>query len=242
VISVSEVEEIIYEDGTWEKFDKPRTETEPEETEEPSRPGPPRPTVKKNDDPILQSGFFFEGILGAAFRQGRYIEYNSYYDQFGNWITTEVEQERTDTYMSLNIRLGSKWYFGASDKWRPGLQVNYFRFGILIDPNAFESLIIGPKNFTICNVGMANAFKFNENIGMEVNVNGGYNLEMYPDDGTVTHGIAANGDVKFRFRRLAVGIDYTRIFGFSVDNFGGGSTTDRAANYHIVGLSIGAKF
>lgn len=249
-IAISEVDEIIYEDGTWEKFDKPRTEPDRTEREEPSRPEPPHPNVRKNEDPILQSGFFFEGILGTAFREGYYTVDNGYWDNYGNWVTSVTEYRTNDVYASLNIRLGTKWYFGSGSKWRPGLQVNFFRFGILLGGSSsgsvldpLESLVAGPKNFTICNVGMSNAFKFNDVIGMEVNVNGGYNLEMFPYDGIITHGVAANGEVKFRYRRFGVGLDYTRIFGISVDPaFGSAYGSTRPSSTHVLGVSIGLKF
>lgn len=243
-IAISEVEEIIYEDGTWEKFDKPRAETETEEEGEPSRPMPTRPDPRKNQDPILQSGFFLEGIIGPTIRHSTNVEEIGFWDANGNYVPQYVTTKTNDIYASINFRIGTKWYFGAGEKWRPGLQVNFFRFGLLINNDPLESVFLGPKNFTICNVGMSNALKFNENIGMELNANGGYNLELYPDEGTLAHGIAANAEVKFRYRRFGVGIDYTHIFGISVDpGFGGTySPNDRPASYETIGVSVGVKF
>lgn len=232
-IEISEVNEIIYNDGTWEKFDgakKPDAEDPKEEPRTDER------TERKKPDLIMKNGFFLEGILGAGVRQSYQdvyipnIDPNTGFDLGGQ----NVLMRRNDVYPSISLRIGSKFYFGAREKWRPGVQATWLRLGIYIDPEdvAF-SVIAGPKTFSIANVGMTNVFKFNDKIGMEANLTAGYNMDLYLDEGEFNSGIATTIEAKFRYNRLAVGLDYMRIFGIS---------GIQPSDYHVIGVSIGAKF
>ena len=233
-IEISEVKEIIYDDGTWEKFDENRKPDSEDPKEEPTA---EERAPREQPDLIMKNGFFLEGVLGAALRESFYEQYVPNIDPVTGYDLggTSVYQSRNDIYPAINLRIGSKFYFGAREKWRPGVQATWLRLGIYIDPDdPLFSVVAGPKTFSICNVGMTNVFKFTDRIGMEANVTGGYNMEVYPDDGTFTSGIATTAEVKFRYNRLAVGLDYMRVFGISGPLY--------PANYHVFGLSIGAKF
>lgn len=233
-IAISEVKEIIYNDGTWEKFDgdqKPATEEPKEETITEDRP------TREKPDLIMKSGFFLEGILGAGIRQSYFEQYIPNFDPVTGFDLggTTVIQNRSDVYPAINLRIGSKFYFGAREKWRPGVQATWLRLGIYIDPeDPMFSLVAGPKTFSVANVGMTNVFKFTDKIGMEANLTAGYNMDIFPDEGEFTSGIATTLEAKFRYNRLAVGLDYMRIFGIS--------GAIQPADYHVFGVSIGAKF
>lgn len=248
-ISITQVDEIIYDNGTWEKFDKPREYKEVESKPMES----PREKEKPNKDPLMSNGFFIDGILGAGIRNNTYfqeiytpnIDPNTGFDLGG---TTSIQETKvSDPHFMISVRLGSKWYFGGGESWRPGLQVNWFRFATYVGGESIEDgpligIIGGPKTFSICNVGYANVFKFSEEIGLEANITGGYNLEMYPYDGILTHGVSTGIEAKFRLRKLAIGIDYMHIFGIDNDNniFSGGGP--RPADFNNIGISIGTKF
>lgn len=250
-IEIREVKEIIYNDGTWEKFDE-ETTPKTEEKESPMRP-PSRDDSRNDQDKedLFKNGIFLDGVLGVGLRNYSYLEQiytpnidpNTGYDLGGT--TTEQETRYSETNFMLSIRLGSKWYFGQGEKWRPGLQVTWFRFGTYIGGEAADdgpliAVIGGPKTFSICNVGYANIFKFTDQMGLEANVTGGYNLEMYPYDGILTHGVSATVEAKFRFKKLAVGIDYMHIFG--IENETTYNNSVRPASFNNIGISIGGKF
>ena len=225
-IAINDVQEIIYENGTWEKFEK---------TEQTSgyQPVTTDPTpIREPKDKILGNGLFIEGMLGMnTITQFGYTNY--YYDEFGNYIQSSGVQK--DNYASLSIRMGSKWYFGSNEKWRPGIQLTYFKLGLYINPNANGSYGIGRNSMSLANVGFANAFKFNDKIGMEANANVGFSLINFlpPWNYDPAPGINYGAEVKFRFKALAVGLDYSRM--------DARQTNDRIS-MNIYSITIGAKF
>jgi hypothetical protein len=237
VIEISKVKEIIYEDGQFEKFDTPK----PAETVEttPAQPQPvreiPLPTPEEDlrstlrRDRIMKSGLTVEGIFGAASTSSE-VEEQVFigYDQFGYPIYQYATSLERTTYVSLNVKLANKWYFNQSDKWRTGLQVNWLRFGINIDPdNIFESLFLGPKILAPLNVGWTNVVRLSENLGIEANITGGAILNIdFLEDG-FTEGYAINPEVKLRFKKLSFGFDYMY---YNVDR-----------PWHTMGVTIGAK-
>lgn len=197
-IEIAQVSEIIYDDGQFEKFDKPApkpvpTEQKPVKTEEPEK------------DYLLDHGFGIDLLLG-------YSAYNRY-TEINNIQVPSLMQN-----MAIGFRMSSKWYFGAGERWRPGLMANWFRLGIHIDPEDMVSLFIGPKTLSPLNVGMTNVFKINENMGFEANIASGYNFEINLDYGYIYSGITLNPEVKFRYKKLAVGLDYMRIFEEAIDH------------------------
>lgn len=229
ILQTYEISEIIYEDGQFEKFDvKP-----PVNGTVTTRPTPaPRKEVAPKD-PYFSNGFFFEGLIGISQvkRENFYGYYE--YDQWGNPIYTP--QTTSLNNLALSLRFGNKWYFGQREKWRQGVQMTWMRMGIHIDPENAESIIIGPKTFTFCNVGITNVFKFNENVGLEANISGGLNLDIDIEYGNASIGLAFGPEVKLRLKKLAIGLDYMHIEGLSDTQF----TPNR---WNILSLSVGGKF
>lgn len=227
-IEIINVKEIRYEDGEVESFEGQVEEIEEEVIREPA------PKVElilfEPKDHLLTSGFFFNALLGYG-GNTRYDEY--YYDPYYYPINNVGYQEYTTHNITMNLVIGNKWYFGSSEKWRPGLQVNWGRIGINLDPDNPESIIIGAKNISPVNVGMCNIFKFSEKTGLELNFTTGFNLEVNPDYGRTTPGLAISPEVKFRYNMLAIGIDYSRIQTFGNDF--------ELSNWNIVGLTVGIK-
>ena len=189
---------------------------------------------KEKKDHITNNGLFIEGMLGmnSIYKADVYNGY--YYDEFGNYVA-QTNSSR-ENYTSLSIRLGSKWYFGSSEKWRPGIQLTYFKLGLYLNPNANNSSGIGRNSLSLANVGFANAFKFNEKMGMEANANVGLTVMNFlpPWNYTPAGGINYGVEVKFRYKALAVGLDYSRMEA----NF----NTSRYTTMDVISLSIGAKF
>jgi hypothetical protein len=237
-IPVYDVKEIIYEDGTWDTFEQ----ESPKET--PKNETVLREPRAKAKDPLFDSGTFLDLILGYA----RTTEENIC-SQCGPFdpITgpTDLYFVSPRNYFTLNIKLGHKFYIGSKDKmWRPGIQANWMRLGINVDFNDPSTIITGPKNLSLANVGMANVFKFTDDIGLELNFTTGFNFDIDINNGGIlTYGIGFAPELKFRYKSLAVGLDYLRIQGFALSANNGyvfDNYTNR--NWNIVGLSVGAKF
>lgn len=226
-IAKNDVEEIIYSDGSWEKFEKNETTTT--QTDEPSR--PTRPTREKKDY-IVDNGFFIEGMIGMNSIYQKNNNYSYYYDEFGNYIEESVSSRYN--YASLSLRLGNKWYFGSNEKWRPGIQATYLKLGLYVNPDAYAP---GRNSISLGNVGFANAFKLKENIGLEANANVGLTLmNILPpwSYNTPAAGINYGVEVKFRYKALAVGLDYSRMEA----NF----NLPRYTSMDVISVTIGAKF
>ena len=237
-IPIYDVKEIIYEDGTWDTFEQER----PKETPK-NETGLREPRAKAKD-PLFDSGTFLDLILGYA----RTTEENTCHNcgVFDPITGTNPHLYFVSpiNFFTLNIKLGNKFYLGSKDKmWRPGIQANWMRLGINVDFNDPISIIFGTKNLSLANVGMANVFKFTDDIGLELNFTTGFNFDIDLNNGILTYGLGFSPELKFRYKNLAVGIDYLRIQGFalSADN---GDAFDNYTNrnWNIVGLSVGAKF
>lgn len=252
VIEISKVKEIIYEDGQFEKFDTPKpAETVQSQTPKPVIKETPPPTPEEDlrsslrDDQLMKNGFTIEGIFGAA-STSRYSQEQQLigYDEFGNAIYQYINSQSPITYVSLNLKLSNKWYFNQSNQWRSGLQVNWLRLGINIDPdNIFESLFLGPKILAPLNIGWTNVFRLNDNMGIEANITGGAAMvvDLY-DGGEFAEGFTINPELKFRFNKLSVGLDYL----FFRDNYQfynqyNNQIITKNRIWNTFGVTIGAK-
>ena len=240
IISKSKLTEIVYEDGQFDDFSKIGNEQAPKST-----PTKVQEPVKNREAEVpfyFKSGIFFDGSIG--FGQNSYSLPNyPYYDEYGNFIYSEPTIQRTN-YFSIGFRLGSRWYFGKNENWRPGIQVNWVRLGVHIDPNYVESIIVGPKNISFCNIGMANVIRLNERMGLEINATNGLYLGIDPDSGFVGMGYTVTPEVKLRINRFAVGVDYqfnTADDTPSYNTYPNNSYRHRN-QWHMVSLSAGLKF
>lgn len=221
-IEITEVDEIIYNDGTWDKFNRNEAALPEEEETKPVR------ESKYLKDPIHTHGFALDILIGAAITSEVDYLYDSYTNDY-------YYSKSPITYYSFGMRISSKWYFGGGEVWRPGLQANWLRFMAHMDPNDFMfSLLVGSKTITPINVGMANVFKFSENMGLEANITGGLNVDFEIDKGQMNEGFAISPEVKFRLKNLAVGLDYMHIQRIN--------TIHTNRNWDIITVSVGVKF
>ena len=220
-VAISEVKEIIYEDGTWDNFEH-RTTTVIVEIPEIVLP------EGKKKDAFHSPGIFLDLMLGYSQRQFK-SQYSIYV-----YNPNQAQYQYTN-YITLSLRFGNKWYIGKREKWRPGIQANWFRLGINLDPQDIGySIFAGPKNLSIANVGMCNVFKFSDKIGLEANFTTGINAEFDLNYGSLIPGIAISPEVKFRYKNLAIGLNYTRIQAIDAIH--------ALSNWDILDLSVGFKF
>lgn len=229
-LQVTSVSEIIYEDGQFEKFELKPLEPVKEESKQPVEED--NSFQKEKEDPIFKNGFFLDAMVGYGFYDR--TSYKYFYDPYTGYESSALVSEKVDN-LAISFRIGSKWYLGEREKWRPGIQVKWIRLGFYIEPDNPESIIIGPKTFSIANVGMVNAFKLSEKSAVEANFTVGPNIELDLDYGHLFMGLVFNPEVKFRYNNLAVGLDYTYIF----ERFG---TNTYARNWNILSMSLGFQF
>lgn len=228
-IAISEVNEIIYEDGQWDKFDEKVVVAREEEVIE-------EYTPRKPKDHILGNGLFLDGMICYAIGTQQQENYSGgYYDSFGNYIPGATIISTVDrNYIGLNVRLGHKWYFGSSGKWRPGIQATWARIGVFFAPDITD---YNPKfTLSLLNAGFANAFKFNNDNGLEANANVGFTMNSIPLPGlgnTPDIGIIYGAELKYRHKAFAVGLDFSRI------NLNLGDAYRSSMN--VIALTVGFK-
>ena len=219
VIEISEVMDIIYENGTSEKFDlKPVTiPTKPTSVKE--------RIAEPEKDHIHGNGFFIEGMFGFSSTTTTVNPYSP---------GGSYSYEQSLAEASIQMRLGSKWYFGSIEKkWRPGVQLTFLRIAIYHNFGFPGSYSLSPFN-----LGFANVFKFSEKTGLEINANFGFNVMNFVppvpggySDWSGDGGIIYGAEVKYRYKSFAVGLDYSRI-----------NTFDNGSKRNLVSLSVGRKF
>lgn len=181
------------------------------------------------DSKILKNGFGVETFIGTAT-----TDYSS--GNFGG-----------------GVKLANYWYFGGSGAWKPGLKSTWFRGATYFGDDVLT------LQGSVLNVGFANAFDFGNNIGLEVNLNVGYNVvigifDAYDDDYIGGYdedfaggGILFNPEIKFRYHVLAIGLDFafTNVTEFDDQEHYNGFYYEyytRDTAFSSVNLTIGAKF
>jgi hypothetical protein len=222
-----EVSEIIYQNGDSEKFDVPVPITKPTQGRNETI-KPPKP-VK---DPVLQRGFFIEGLFGISELSRTETYYNYIYP--GD-VYQEYSYLQRDTYFSIGMRIGNKWYFGKNEKWRLGFQASWLRFDVHIG-NGIEDLIMGPRTISIANIGMCNVIKFSDKLAMEANFLIGPAMYINADNGYAVQGYSFSIDSKIRLNTFSLGLDY---------QYGGLQSNvnyNRNLQSHILSVTVGRKF
>lgn len=150
-----------------------------------------------------------------------------------------------ETGIGLAYGLGNKWYFGSSESHQMGFQARWIRVGIYVMGD--EPLI----HLAPVNVGFINLFKFSESSGMETNLNIGYSLFLNADDEALGGGFTFNPEIKYRFKKLSIGMDYL-LSSYSYEEqiqtstyieydpfFGTGGYYDYDYQYRTVSTSVG---
>lgn len=188
-----------------------------------------QPNLLTND--VLKSGFFIEGLTNGIVTR---LPSFGYYKSYG--------RARSDRGAGLGFRMGSRFYFGNSTKYRPGMNLNYLRFQMFLTQKTFL------MSFAPIGLGFANLINFNDEMGLEVNFNVMINF-LFPftrkdyrvgyfgdgDNADAYWGLIFGPTVKFRYKILAVGLDmgYSPLINLDEDSGPG--------NYTYFGVCIGVK-
>lgn len=185
-MSLSEIDKIIYEDGTEEEINEEEIEKKRKKREE------SREHVTGDMEHLLTAGFFID-IMPC-------------------YLTTKYPSGLKNRYGGINIRLGNKWYFGSSTRFRTGIEATWARFGLFInDITDFGDIsAISEGYFSALNIGWANIFTFNEVSGIELNADVGPVIEAFPLGSAQDLALIYGFNAKYRYIRLAVGLDYSR--------------------------------
>lgn len=188
-----------------------------------------KPNLLTND--VLKSGFFIEGLTNGIVTR---LPSFGYYKGYG--------RARSDRGAGIGFRMGSRFYFGSSTKYRPGMNLNYLRFQMFLTRKTFL------MSFAPIGLGFANLINFNDEMGLEVNFNVMLNFLFpftrkdyrngYVGDGgnaDAYWGLIFGPTVKFRYKVLAVGLDmgYSPLINLDEDSGPG--------NYTYFGVCIGVK-
>ena len=211
-VPIADVKEILYEDGTKDVFTLEKSKNQNDNKRD----------VNESNN-IFNSGIFLDLQIGYAANQRD----GHYYNSNGQLESLSPE------YLMLTLQFGNKWFFGKNEKWRPGIQATWIRYGISIKPDEFSTFIGGAKNLRITNIGMCNVFKFSENMGLELNFTAGLNVEVDFNYGYFGGGIAFTPEFKYRYKKMVVGLNYNRIQ--SVE-------PNQSSDWDIFSVSVGAKF
>jgi len=196
-------------------------------------------------------------LLGANAQEdsveSKLIKNGFYVETFAGIASTDFNDGDT----GFGLKLGNIWYFGESDFWRPGFKTVWFRGAAYFGDNG--STVQG----SILNVGFANIVEFKPNLGLEANINFGYNV-LYAENNYIGGhdftggGVMINPEIKFRYNILAIGIDFvfSNVTDYRDENYynhGNSNQTAPLPYYYndgnkpktgltAINLTIGAKF
>lgn len=243
-ISMAMVSEIVYKDGTKEIFTNTGTPGKTEVVVKSNKPSTPEPgTINTSNETIIihRRGPDLrvlpgERVPGGSFTKDHFFSNGVYLDAMigfagtSKWPGYDYSGTSTSTYtrysnVTFGVRFGSKFYFGANEKRRFGVNVAWLNLTALLNDSNRGDVLFAPVNF-----GLASVFKLGDHTAVEVNTTTGMAVSTLFDD---VVGIKYGADVKFRYDSFAVGLDMSRtstIFG----------TQSEYGN--LLALSAGFKF
>lgn len=173
-----------------------------------------------NDHKIFKNGFFFDALVQG----GAYETNDLYYGDFHRYAVAR-----------LGLRFGNKWYFGKGDRYRPGLTATWAKASVVY---ILEDVYYNypSYNFSLVNLGFSNAFRFDQYSGLELNINTGFNLTSDVETNDLYPGFLVNANLKYRYKKIAVGLDASYIYGNSFEY------PELYIESVFVGATLGLKF
>lgn len=182
-IKTSKVSKILYEDGNIEHFSRKNHKVYTATNEDILK------YFNAKENPYsFKSGLFIGGSIGNS--------------------TFNLNVPKSEQYVALIFHLGSNWYFGQNQKWRPGIQLIWVRYGINFNTEDLKDVLYSPKTFSLCNIGMANDVKLRKNVNLEINASTGLCWKIDRDLMGFSPGISIIPEIKLRFKNFSFGADY----------------------------------
>ncbi len=152
-------------------------------------------TLAQTENSYVKKGLFVDALIGGS-------SLSSHYNGGRDAISM----------FSFNARVGSKWYFGETSKFNSGIQLTWARLGFnvaSVNNNYYYRQTVGVFNFIPLNVGYTSYLAFNDNMGLETNINVGPGFTF--NKNFVLIGVHANPEIKFRYKNLAAGFDFSLL-------------------------------
>ncbi len=234
-LEIREKLEVAIKDKDYKKAAQLREELNdlektPSASESTSAPRP-TPSKKKNENVVFYADFTVAGMNMYSYD---YTTYTEMYDENGYFIGSSTNTERRrDLMYGLNIKIGSKFYFGPGEKkFRVGLDANYLSLNLGINSGDYGG-IIPNLNLSIARPGVVLTFLLKENMGFDVQLNSGLVMLIseYNDTPFPIVGYSINPQIKYWYKNIGVGLEY---------NFG--DFPNENIRYQHFGLSFGLRF
>lgn len=191
----------------------------------------PTPSEKKNENVVFYADFTVAGMNMYTYDYTTYVET---YDENGYYIgSTTTTQRKSDLMYGLNVKIGSKFYFGPGTKnLRVGIDANYLSLNLGIHSGDYGG-IIPNLNLSIARPGVVLTLLVKENMGFDIQLNSGLVMLIseYNDTPLPIIGYSINPQIKYWYKNIGVGLEY---------NFG--DFIDENIRYHHFGLSFGLRF
>jgi hypothetical protein len=134
-----------------------------------------------------------------------------------------------ENILGAQFKLGNKFYLFNKDKYHTGFQVSWLKTGVSIGINTFL-FELSPLQ-----LGFINGYAFNDNTGIEANINFGYGIFADADNELFHTSYNFNPALKFRYGNLTSDVNYNLSFLTEHLNNGG------KGRLSLLGLSIGLK-
>lgn len=202
----------------------------------------------QGDVPI--NGLFIDGIISIGVALSDY-----------NFNTSQADPNAfvvfaPDIITENSFRIGHKWYFENETNFKSGIQIIWARIGLMIPlgSNGFGAFFPVSYRLAPLSIGSTNFIKFSEKTGLELNLNAGLNTSFAhrtvntfdPNAATLVQlGVLINPSIKFRLKRLSIGLDiqYIHTFpGMIYSSDGSQFEYDYDVNVLLCGATIGYKF
>lgn len=223
----SRIMEIIYEDGQYEKFDDSTIVVEMNTYYK----------EKKNSD-FFRTRNFIEATIGTS--NVKFYDYKYFYDPTSETYMDGYFPDHRN-FLQFGFKFGTQLYFGSSERFRSGFKINWIRMGVHMDLSEYkfdyieDLLFLGPRTFSICNVGYAGLLKINENTGIEFNMVTGLGLNFWLDEDEFDRGINFSPEIKVNIKHVILGLEYKYYLGIQ-------GYSDEPTRMQMLGVTIGSKF
>lgn len=167
------------------------------------------PKVEPNRNKLTKNGYFIDFLFGVG----------STSEFFGATLVP-------------GIRMGNRFYGKNDGMFKMGFSLNYARIQVGMNPGSnYFFLSASPVG-----IGFASVTQFSEDVGIEANLDGMINIYTSNAVNAGMMGVCVGPSIKFRYKALAVGVDYAFSNGFDPGETEGTRSTS------IFSLALGVKF